>query len=172
MRFAIAVLPHTFPLHVKETSTAARWMESDQHERLLHQLETQFDGFAVVARFDNGVEHPEVWADYPLATWSRLHAPSSVDEPARRVTSALVLKTSRTALFEPDLHVQSDEFLPRGTKEVSPEMLRWVLAHLGALPGEDTVVDAFTGETFAEFTAMLAFEGHFYEHQVRVTATN
>lgn len=162
MRFAIAALPHTFPLRDDPAALdlARHWSSADAQAELADELESTFDGFAVAVRFRSGIEHPELWADENAYLWSSLVPQIDPFKRAKRVTEAVVVRSPRAPLYSPDVSVASQDFLRRGITRKSEEWTRWVLAHLGAIPGEDTVIDFFTRQPVPAFTTMLTLEGH------------
>lgn len=161
MRFAVAALPHTFPLRDDPAAIdlARHWSTVDAQAELRESLEREFDGFAVAVRFAGGVEHPDVWAGERTVRWSHVVPPASAFARPQRVTEAVVLRSFRTPLYAPAAEVTSGTVLKRGQVAKPAEWTRWVLAHLGAIPGEDTVVDFFTRQAVPAFTAMLTLEG-------------
>lgn len=161
MKFAIAALPHTFPQRPDPGALdlALHWASADAQAELLSQLEADFDGFAVALPYRAGFDHPEVWATERAALWSHLVPPADPFGKAVRATEAVIIRSTRTPLYSPDTSVQSTQVVSRGQTVKSPEWTRWVLAHLGALPGEDTVVDYFTRQPVPTFSTMLTLEG-------------
>ncbi|MBN9214679.1 MAG: hypothetical protein J0J04_07685 [Microbacterium sp.] len=161
MRFAIAALPHTFPLRDDPGAIdlARHWATADAQTELLEHLEQEFDGFAVSTRFDSGIQHPEVWSGERAVLWSHLVPPPDPFKRAQRTTEAVIIRSPRTPLYAPATSVSSGDVLRRGQTAKSAKWTRWVLAHLGAIPGEDTVVDFFTRQPVPAFTTMLTLEG-------------
>lgn len=163
MKFAIAALPHTFPAPLDPAADERRrlYTQRETHESMLWQLHDEgYDGYAIGIRFgENGVEHPELWGAERTVLWSALVPPvDGLDKP-RRVTSAVVIRSPRAPLYSPATAVHSTDVLRRGVTTPSSDWFRWVLAHLGAIPGEDTVVNLATGRPVPEFTSMITLEG-------------
>jgi len=160
VRFAIAALPHTFPASTDPSTDALRrhWQDAESQAELRGQLTEQFDGFAVAVSYDTQVEHPEIWGADPVALWSHLVPPVDVLSRRRRATVAVVIRSARSPLYEPELAVHSAHIISRGHMAMPDEWNRWVIAHLGAIPGEDTVTDYFTQQPLDEFTNMIPLE--------------
>lgn len=161
MKFAIAILPHTYPLTREQSDIdiVRHWLMKDSHLAILERLQSEFDGFAVSIRCPDGQpEHADVWQQYEIVRWERLHPPIQFGEKARRVTEAVVLSSSRAKSYNPPPLVRSKEAAQRGVRKKSISWYSWVIAHLGAIPGEDTVVDFFTLDDVTEFCSMLALE--------------
>lgn len=161
MRFAIAALPHIFPLREDPASLdlSRHWASADAQAELRAQLDADFDGFAVAVPFRRGIAHEQIWAGTRTALWSSLVPPPDPTRRATRATDAVLLSTPRNPLYRPEESVTSQDFLRRGQRVKSAEWTRWVLAHLGAVPGQDTVLDLFTRQPVPAFTTMLTLKG-------------
>lgn len=161
MRFAIATLPHVFPQTEDPAAldAAHHWSGADAQADLRQQLDAEFDGFAVAVPFRRGIAHSDLWADTRTVLWSSLVPPADPFRRATRATDAVLISTPRHPLYSPDTSVTSQDFLRRGHAVKSAAWTRWVLAHLGAIPGEDTVIDYFTRHPVPAFTTMLTLEG-------------
>lgn len=161
MRFAIAALPHTFPL-VEDPAAldaARHWTSEDAQSELLASLGAEFDGFAVAVRFRDSVENAALWADDRAVLWTSVYPAVRPRTDAYRVTEAVIVRSPRLPLYAAAAAVPDGGTLRRG-QTVKPEgWTRWVLAHLGAIPGDDTVVDYFTRQPVPAFTTMLTLEG-------------
>lgn len=160
MKFAIAILPHVFPLRPDPAllDAAHHWAETDAHAELRDRLEAEFDGFAVTVRFRGGIEHPEVWRDESAVLWSHLAPHMNWQLAPVRTTIATVIRSPRPARYAPATATATQDLLHRGETTMPDEWTRWVLAHLGAHPVEDTVVDYFTRQPVPAFTTMLPLE--------------
>ncbi|WP_157533906.1 hypothetical protein [Microbacterium sp. oral taxon 186] len=161
MRFAIAALPHIFPQLADPVSLDAvrHWVDADSQAQLRLRLEEEFDGFAVAVPFRHRIAYPEIWARTRIALWSSVVLPTSPLRSAIRTTDAILIDSPREQLYSAEPSVVSKDILRRGRRTKSDEWTRWVLAHLGALPGEDSVVDYFSRLPVPAFTAMITLEG-------------
>lgn len=161
MKFAIAPLPHTFPLRPDPAAVdaAMHWASEEAQCELLARLDTEFDGFAVAMR--PGTDGPEhrFWLEVPdirFLTWS--HMVMAKGGRQKRNREVIAVRSPRTPLYDPAADWATNAFIRPGTTSKSSTWLQWVLAHLGALPGVDDVHHLFADAPASTFEDMLPLE--------------
>lgn len=160
MRFAIVELPHTFPLTADphRLERALHWQDLESHRELKTSLDDQFDGYAVSVRFDGKVEHLEIWGSDRFALWTSRVTPTKLSGSPQTLTEALVVSSPRPPLYDAPFATHAADPVRPGASAKPPSWIRWALAHLGAVPGEDEIISFFTQERVTAFDSMLTLE--------------
>lgn len=153
VRFAVVELRHMLmPEHLDEIESAREYAGDEAQQQLRDDLR-DYDGWAVAAATDEA----ELW-DGPglrIHRWDRRVARRR--SRPKRGSEALIVSSPLTPLYgPPDRLVTTDVMRFHTPRPLS--WRSWMLAHLGARPGADVVVDFYTHERVEILDNMLSLE--------------